>query len=563
MDAVLPFDDRTRISAARDAARNAIDDLDGNATATLIAAGAQPNVVVSATGDKARLRSAIDALVAEPVEGDVVAALRFAATLTEGRRDAAIHIFSDGAFPEVKGQVGLDEQRLHFVPVGQPPDGLLGSALPTNQGITALNVTERTGSPNSLFVQVANSGSLTVTRRVEVEVDNSPWEARTLELGPGQTLETDIRDLPAGARVISAKLAGSDEFALDDQAWLVNPTNEPIDVLLVSEGNRFIEVAMQLLSGLTLYRVSPDKYVPDAKINGQPFDLTVIDAGVPVTVLATLSQTNLLVFGPQAPFDGITVTGTITNPLPKAPSAQSVSDGPLLDIAGLSNVQIAQASAIGASDARELLASDKGPLILLSERDGYKVATVAFALADSDLPLQSAFPILMRDLVNLLRPETKLDFPDSVEPAASVLLTPHSPSVTMILIEDPTGREWEFGLGGEPVVFAETRLPGTYYVTHYAGDRVAWQGAFAVNLFARNESIFAANPKALQSLQLIQQTRADLAGASTSETSRNEIWGTFAILGLVLLLSEWAYANRIAIRRAVTEARTRRAVGSS
>jgi Ca-activated chloride channel homolog len=554
MGAVLPLDDETRLSAAREAARRAVDDLDGNATATLIAAGAEPNVVVSATGDKARL-------AIEPVEGDIVAALRFAGTLTEGRRDAAIHVFSDGAFPEVRDSVGLDRQRLVWVPIGQPPEGLLESAIPTNQGITALEITERAGSPNSLFVQVANSGSLTVTRRVEVEVDNSPWEARTLELGPGQTLATDIRDLPAGARVIGAKLAGTDEFALDDQAWVVSRSNAPINVLLVSEGNRFAEVALQLLTGVTLYRVPPDSYTPDAQVNGRPFDITVIDAGVPVTVLATLSQTNLLVFAPLGTFHGISVTGTIANPLPRAPSAQQEGDGPLLDVAGLSNIQIARASAIRADGSRDLLSSDKGSLIMLTERDGFKVVTVAFALADSDLPLQSAFPILMRDLVNLLRPDAQLDFPTAVNPGASVLLSPQNGSVTEILVEDPTGREWKYRGGGEPVIFAETRLPGTYYVTQYAAERVAWQGAFAVNLFARNESIFAPNASALEPLQLIQETRLDRAGSPT-ETSRNEIWGTFAILGLVVLLGEWAYANRIAIRRAVTEARTRRAVGS-
>jgi hypothetical protein len=184
---------------------------------------------------------------------------------------------------------------------------------------------------------------------------------------------------------------------------------------------------------------------------------------------------------------------------------------------------------------------------------------VGFALADSDLPLQAAFPILMRDLVNLLRPDAALGLPAQVDPLASLRISVVDETITDVLVEDPSGHEWALRADPSGVTFAETEQTGTYYVSQYAGDKLAWQGAFAVNLFSRDESILPSNARALAALEAFS---APSGIESTAEASRNEIWPTFAVLGIVLLLLEWAYANRIAIRRAVTEARARRQVGA-
>jgi hypothetical protein len=556
MSGHIPEEGISRLDDAKDQARDAVSGLDGGGTATLIAAGAEPIVLVSATSDKARLRSAISALSAEPVSGDMLAALRLAAAITEGRADSSIQVFSDGAFPDLTERVELSGQRLEF-------HGIEGARSEEgNQGISAMSLTGPPGSA-SLFLQVANSSPVTVTRRLELSADDEPWEARTLEMGGGQTLEVDINNVPADARVLRATLAGTDPLRLDDDAWVVSRANTPVDVLLVSEGNRFLEVSLSLLPGVSLYKVDPGKYSPEATLEGDPFDLTVIDAGAPVTAVAALPLGNLLIFSPPASLPGITVTGVLTNPLPAAPAAPEGEPSQVrstsLDVAGLTRTQIARAAALQpGSGSSVLLGSDKGPLIVASESEGVRMVAVAFALSDSDLPLQAAFPIMMRDLVNLLRPDNSLGLPAAVEPLGGVRLVPADASVNEILVEDPSGRERTFRDEPSGVTFADTSLPGAYYVTHYSDDKIVWQGAFAVNLFAREESILPPDSSALAALE----AEREFGGRSVStESSRNEIWPAFAILAILMLLFEWAYANRIAIRRAITEARARRPVG--
>ena len=558
--------DDTRIGSARREALSIVDGMDGSGVATLIVAGAEPGVLVPATGDKARLRAAIRGLEAQPVRGDMLSALRLAASITSGRADSAIYVVSDGAFSGAAERVQLTGQKLVAKIVGVP-DSDQQPAATGNQGITSMSLIGGIGVAPGLFVQVANSAPITVTRRVEVSVDDVPWEARTLELGSGQTLAIEIVNVPAEGRVLHARLSGSDALPLDDSAWVVSRANAPISILLVSEGNKFLEVALSLLPSVSLYRVLPNKYDPAANLQGKPFDVTVVDAGVPITTLATLPPGNLLVFSPLAPLPGITVTGAITRPLPIAPRRDPVSDAeksrsPLsdarLDVAGLTNANIARAARLQLdSSVVELLSSDKGPLIAAGEKDGRRIAVVAFALGDTDLPLQAAFPIMMRDLVGLLRPDASGGLPAAIEPLRGARILPVTSSVTDILIEDPSGKEWILPADPEGVTFAQTGLPGAYYVTQYAGDKVAWQGAFAVNLFSRDESLLPPIPSALSALERASRSVRG-AGIANTEIARSEIWPTFAILALLLLLGEWAYANRIAIRRAVTEARARR-----
>jgi hypothetical protein len=288
--------------------------------------------------------------------------------------------------------------------------------------------------------------------------------------------------------------------------------------------------------------------------------------------MITLPAGNLLVFRPEISLPGVDVTGVITNPVPRVP--QVVPDGdettedvgsPLaqarLDVGGLTSIAIAASSRLEPRpEMTVLLDSDKGPLVVIGEVVARRIAVVGFSLADSDLPLQAAFPIMMRDLIGLLRPDGALGLPADMRPGGSVRLVPAHETVTEIIVEDPQGTDWAIPAEASSATFAETTLPGTYYVTHYAAEKVVWQGAFTVNLFSRDESLLPSNPKALSELS---QRSGSAASDNQTSGARNEIWPVIAVAALIMLLGEWAYANRIALRRAMTESRNRRLARNS
>jgi hypothetical protein len=92
-------------------------------------------------------------------------------------------------------------------------------------------------------------------------------------------------------------------------------------------------------------------------------------------------------------------------------------------------------------------------------------------------------------------------------------------------------------------------------VTQYADEEIVAQEAFTVNLFARDETVTP--PSAAPGLP---PGRALSAEAPAVE--RRELWPWIAALGLLLLMAEWLYSQRIVVRRAILERRARRALQS-
>jgi hypothetical protein len=80
-----------------------------------------------------------------------------------------------------------------------------------------------------------------------------------------------------------------------------------------------------------------------------------------------------------------------------------------------------------------------------------------------------------------------------------------------------------------------------------------------VNFFSRDES--TALPVSSPDLpSAAQPVGSPAPAAAGQEVFKREVWPLVALGGFLLLLVEWTYAQRIAIRRALTEWQTRRGV---
>lgn len=552
---------KSRLDAAKERARRIVDNLPQDGTATLISSDEHASVLVPASGDKARLREAIDALEPRASSTDMLEAAKLASVMAARQSNSAIWVLSDGAFPAVQDQVERVPGRLNYVQLGRESK---------NQGITALSLQQRAGSLQ-LFAQIANAESVSATRRLDLTIDDAPWTARTITLPPGGTQELVIEDVPLDARVVHARLGGSlDRLERDDSAWVVNRASAPGNVLLVTDGNKFLELALSLLPTTTLYKVAPKDYKPSETINGAPLDLTVVDVGVPASLLQSPPAGNLLIFAPQASNPLVQVRGVVSDPVPSAaqqldsnmaPAEQGTAAEPLLRFVDLTSLHVARAANLEIPKwGRAVLASDKGPLIIAGQEGSRRVAIFAFDVRDTDLPLQTAFPLLLRNIVTYLLPEPAGGLPESVSPGESVGIDAVEPEVDKILVEDPFAKEWTFSVSREQprIAFAETDEPGVYFVSQYSGEELVAQEAFAVNLFSRDESTITPNQApGLPAGTTVVGGQPESGG---TQGFRREIWPLVALVGFAILLIEWVYAQRIAIRRAITEWQTRRAL---
>ncbi|MFN2271744.1 MAG: vWA domain-containing protein [Anaerolineae bacterium] len=519
MQATDVADGPTRFDAAVRAARDVIADLGTNDVATIVAVGPQPQVLASASGDRALLRRVLDG--ARPSDGaaDWGAAFALASASLTGAADAKAVIISDGALPEALPALPGD---VRFVSVGG------GNA---NLAITALATREGDAGPQA-FLRLVNYSDMDAEPLIEFSADGALFDARRLAVPAHGSADLTLTDLPYNMRVLQARLADAsiddassvdDALSVDNVAWAVHTPPASGRVLLVSEGNLFLERALGALPSVELVRLAPDQPLPT-----EPYDLYVYDG----VFTGTLPAGNLWFIGPTSSVgDGfpIEVGGVFTSTAITGVAA----DDPLLRYVDLSNVHVLQARRVEPPPgARVLVEARGGPLLFVAERPEGRLAVLTFDLHDSDLPLQIAFPILTANLADWLLPQGMARFPATVRPGDPVAI-PIDPEATEIAVIAPNGERHTIVPGEQAPVFVATDRLGVYRVEQVGqGGDVLQSAVFAVNLFDETESDIA--PR-----EVVMVGRAEVTAEPEGEEGRHEFWPWLAGVALCVVAVEW------------------------
>ena len=555
----------SRLAEAKNKVLEALRELPVNGTVSVIAAGRTARVVVNGTTDLGRVRAAIEDITVSSATGDLGDALNLANALAARAGDADILVATDAALA-IKPTNRLDHE-VKVIQVGRER---------RNQAIVALAVRPgSSGVTRSVFVSIANLDIEPAQRRLELYADDILIEARDLATLDAQTrTEVIIDDVPRGASVIEVRLttitgaASKDVLALDDRAWAVVPPDRLRRVLLVGDGDPYLETALSYLPNTELYGVTPAKYGPDT--HAELFDLIIFEGFLP----ATLPRSAILAIAPPASSDLGEVVGTLTDPGIGTPSV----DEPILKFVDLSSVHIGKAvKLVPPTWARTVIHGPAGsPLLYAGERDGQRAAVLAFLPRNSDLPLQVAFPLLMANLTGELLGGSSAPT-QAVQPGTPVSLALPS-GASGLAVTRPDGSVVELVPGtpdGASVTFTGTDLPGVYLVTPHLASAAspgpsarpaaaspgpspgpadsAASSRFAVALFDVNESTIApgsaATIEALGAAAAASPAQGAGATATDRPTTRDEMWAPLVILALLGLCVEWAVYHRDALTR--------------
>ncbi len=506
----------TRLAAAKREALRLIDQLPDTGRATVIAFGGRMEVPASSSADHRELRAAINGVELHNGGGsDLSQALALASALAAREADSEVAIISDG-------QVQVPEQTqipatVRFFPVGTRADNVAISAF----------VLQPAPGGQKLFTRVTNYGPAAVTRRLIVELDGQLFNAYDLTLAPSAD-QSVVADVPAGAREAVAHLEGSDALPADDRAVAVGAPTDKAQIRLVSDGNRFLEAGLATLPGIQVTRVptTTSTFTSTAA-------LTVLDGAVP----NPLPAGNLLFVGPLRSSSLFSVTGQL-----EYPALRPVPGGDPL----LQNVSIAEVNVLRSAQipkplwARGVIDSDGGPILLAGEEGGRRIAVLGFALHESDLPLQVAFPILLSNLVGYLAPGQG-GIGAQIQPGQPLTI-PVPPDATGVRISPPGQAAVTIRPAGGQAIFADTDTLGVYKVEIVRPGAPPAVRAVAVNLMDPAES--RVEPRK----QLpIFQTGGRAVAASSERSGRSEFWRWLAALALGLLIVEWLVYQRPAL----------------
>lgn len=510
-----------RIALARDAAHRVVERLPEGGRVTVVAADETAHVLVAETDDRAAAHDAIDQITSTQLPGDLGDAFALASALAARDADSTVVVVTDANLARVPGGG-----------VGAPVQVRRVGETDANQAVAALSVLRRAGGAQlDVFVAVSNPSSVEARRRLELYADGGLVDARELTIPPGERSEAIVGSVPAAARVVEARLAGSDALAVDDRAFALAPQTAPARALLVSEGNAYLESALALLPRLELYAVGPAGYedaLAEAADAETPYGLLIFDRFVPPEP----ADVEALFVAPGRDGRYGEVGGFISSPA----IGVTDPDEPLLRFVDLATVHIGRARDVSLAEGmRPVVETARGqPLLAVGRVEGRNLALLTFALGESDLPLQVAFPLLLSNLVDFLLPPV-----DGVLPPSAALGQPVAlaldPSLESVTIVD-AGVERQVSLtAGRGTLPGATRV-GIRELRTADGAVI---GRMAANLFDATESDVApGDPTGIVDLGRPPDQ------AETRQPARSEWWWPIALLVLALLAAEWILFHR-------------------
>jgi hypothetical protein len=543
-------DDEDRMDLARQRAREVVGRLPVGGRITVVAAADTADVLVSETDDTDAALEAIDGIGPTQLPGDLTDAFALSSALAQRDSDSTIVVVTDAAGEELP-EVG----------VGAPVLVERVGEADANQAIAALSALRRAGGAQlDLFVAVSNPSSAEATRRLEVYADGALVDARELTIPAGQRSEALVSTVPGGARLVEARLAGSDALLTDDRAFAMVPADETTSALLVGGGNAYLENALALLPRLELYAIDEDGYadaLADAAEEGTPYGLVVFDGVVPDEP----PQVPALYLDPDVDGPFGTVGEQIENPV----IDRTDPDEPLLRFVDLSTVHIGRSREVELVNGMHAAVETTGgsPLVAVGEVDGRRIGLIGFDLGESDLPLQVAFPLLMSNLTEVLLPSVEGILPSSMRLGESVSVAV-DPRIERVLVTNTgtpdlpgaTDTGVEVSVVGGRVTIPGADLVGLREVRavsdapELADLRL---GQTAVNLFSADESDVApGDPQ-----RIIEMGRVTSTDEPASQPTRAEWWWPLALAALALLSIEWLLFHR-PTRRSLARAFRRR-----
>jgi hypothetical protein len=458
---------------------------------------------------------------------------------------ATLLVISDGKF-EPLSSFALGNLSPMYLPVG--------SAAALNVGIVALAVRrhELKADQWQAFARLENFGGDEIPVTLELSLDGQMIDADQMTVGGGETrgVVFDLGMIDSGVLRLAAQTG--DDLPLDDVAWTIVSPPRRARVLLVTDGNEPLELALGTSAATELAEVTiqaPDflkkpEYQQQAAAGA--FDLVIFDRCLP----EAMPQANTLFIGSLPLAAAVVENSWKAKPKVSLPQIIDIDPAhPLLKWLDLGDVTIVEGTPLEPPPGGTVLVdSHAGPMFGIAPREGFEDAVLGFGLIDeqadadgnveryvgTNWPIRASFPAFVLNVVEYLGGGQSGLESGNVRPGEPVALESPRPDKPLV-VKTPGGKRVKLdAVPGGQFSFVGTSELGVYEV-ELDGKPLR---QFAVNLFKPGESnIRPAVDVGIGPLPVAAQ-------ASGWESTRREIWKSLLLLGLVVLSLEWYIFSR-------------------
>ncbi|MBD3175438.1 MAG: VWA domain-containing protein [Armatimonadia bacterium] len=528
----------SRFEAARAEALRIASELESTDEMMVVEVSNQTRVLTGFTKEAGALKEAIRSATPADCRGNLREALALSISLSKEKTNTSVYVLSDGATGgpvEMSVPEGVEVQ---YVPFGERS---------RNVAITSMNVRETYGEDAryQLFIAARNYGPEEVRCQVEISLEDSLIDVDTLTLPPGQQVQHIVDDPQLSSGAVEAVLDVEDDLPADDSARILFQERLSRTVLLVSEGNPWIEAALAADPKVDAYALTTSQYDP-ADPDHLSYDVTIFDRWAP----------------PALPEVDCMLIAAAPRGAPVQDRAEAFDDPSILDWdrrhpvmrhVDLSNVGLASMMQVEIQPwAQSLVTTAAGPLMAAGETEQMRCLFVGFDVEESNFPLRVSFPIFIRNAIQWL----------TTDPAGSEAQAyPTGTTVTLrfpagteeVAVDRPDGttetvplRPEDEMVGDAEAAVGPATLSSGPTLTY---DRTAQAGIYTFATQGHEPERIAFNVSDPQESDVTPQEQLRLAeGQSVASSgyvkSTQELWRWLALAGLAILCVEWIVYHR-------------------
>jgi hypothetical protein len=369
------------LDEALQAVAAAVEELPSSRPVTLIAAGAEPELLLGDETDRREIRRALGSIGPRYGRTDEEAALTLADALVRDREGAELWLATDGRIrADIEG-AGATGVRL-FV-AGRNGANTSVAAFGLQAGADAFEAAATLIHYGSRPAE----GTLAIVPAGAAE----PAAERPFRLEPGEQRVFTFAGLPS-AEYYRAEIRAVDDYEADNAAFAFPAAPERGRALLVGEGSLFLAAALGL-AGIDIVQADPARFEPGDE-TFESIDWIVIH-GADEKALDTAAWRKLIDSRP------VWRIWSASSPPPGGRAAEpednrtEIRPHPVTAHITLADTHIARIVQADPGPGMEAIARYGGlPVLYAGSENGLPRLVLAFDPADSDLPLRADFPIL-------------------------------------------------------------------------------------------------------------------------------------------------------------------------
>ncbi len=487
-------DGESRISEAKKCADEMLSDMGEGGKITVLCAGAEVEQPIVRSLDYTAARTVINGLKAQNGSADIDGAVSLALAMKRDMPNISVTVFSD-SYKAANGSVSVEG-------IGKSCDNISISDLRLSEDDTrgyAYAKVSCFGASKNVTLECYTDGVLCDMRSVSIEANES----------------ASVRfETPSGVSSVLVRSTETDSLALDNERYAVNRKNGERTALLVTDGNIFLERALSLREGLSVYRTD------SADVTGD-YDMYIYDCTLPETlpdngsVLAIAPSKEVLGIVPGKEIDAGTGLRLLSGD-----AARTVGQNLSLTDTALRTLKPLE----GGSAA---IACGGNAAISLAESDGRRAAVIGFDFHQSNLPIKADFPVLVQNLLGYLLPDVQAEL-GAADCGAPITMAVNDRAASVYVLS-PSGKHIQL----DGTTLSDTKEQGVYTLVElFDGD-------------IDRETMFTVHMPGSEADTSITAATTDAEGVLFANGENFTEWTQWLLLAwLAVLMIEWGVSRR-------------------